>query len=130
MDNNKFIDENNHQTTEKLIEDFYNWLIMMIKEKYGELEINNCIYFNEEYEKLIYETIAKREDIKSNVIINLLNDDSIQRLKKILNITKEEYSLIGCDDKKDMVYFNQLIGWYEAIPKETNMFINSLYSKQ
>ncbi|WHE06037.1 hypothetical protein PGH24_07585 [Thermoanaerobacterium thermosaccharolyticum] len=86
-----------------------------------------CLY--DEY----YETEKLLKD-KSNYIskyfyLNLLDYDSIQRLKKIFLGYKEEYEIFK-NYKKDIVFYNDLLGWYKDIPDDVIMFIENLYKKQ
>ena len=114
----------------EIMDNFYNWLIIMAKKDFNELEFNSCQDFFDEYQNLIKSLLEKREPIKYDIRYKQFNADSIRRLKIILEATKEEYEAMSNSNDKDMVYFNNLIGWYESIPFETDMFIDSLLSKQ
>ena len=113
----------------EFINDFYDWLIMSMKKDYNKLKINNYKDFFMEYKKTEIELKNRKKAIKNDTKITLLNFDSIERLKIIVQATKEEYKAMTDSDKKDMVYFNNLLGWYEAIISETDMFINNLFGK-
>lgn len=120
----------NQLTSSKLIYGLYDWLLLMVRKDCKELKKNDCEDFCAEYEQIKKDLLKKRQAIKNNAKINLLNIDSFERLKIIVETTKEEYKAMSDADEKDMVYFNNLLGWYEAIPSETDMFIDSLFEKQ
>lgn len=113
----------------EFINDLYNWLISTIKKDYNKLKINNYKDFCMEYKKIEIELKNRKKEIKNDTKITLLNFDSIERLKIIVQATKDEYKAMTDSDEKDMVYFNNLLGWYKAIPSETEMFIDSLFEK-
>lgn len=121
---------NKLQVIYEFVDNFYDWLLENASKDFNRLKIYNCIDFCKEYKQLIEDLKNKRQTIKNNGAINCINIDSFERLKIIVEATKEEYKVISDSDKKDMIYFNNLLGWYESIPKETDMFINSLISKQ
>lgn len=118
------------QPTYKLVDNFYNWLIQTSNEDYHRLRDNNYEDFYGEYEQIVKSLLEKRQAIKNNHEVENLNIDSVERLKIIIEATIDEYKAIENTDDKDIVYFNNLLGWYEAIPTETDMFIHSLFTKQ
>ncbi|TCW33237.1 hypothetical protein EDC21_12320 [Thermohydrogenium kirishiense] len=111
------------------IKDFFKWILDNLNNDIKAIKENNyeCLY--DEY----YETEKLLKD-KSNYIskyfyLNLLDYDSIQRLKKIFLGYKEEYEIFK-NYKKDIVFYNNLLGWYKDIPDDVIMFIENLYKKQ
>lgn len=111
------------------IKDFFKWILDNLNNDIKAIKENNyeCLY--DEY----YETEKLLKD-KSNYIskyfyLNLLDYDSIQRLKKIFFGYKEEYEILK-NYKKDIVLYNDLLGWYKDIPDDVIMFIENLYKKQ
>lgn len=114
----------------EVMDNFYNWLLIIVEKDCNELKFNNCQDFLDEYQKIVDSLVKKREFLKNDIRYKQFNVDSIMRLKIIIEATAEEYEAISDIDKKDMVYFNTLFGWYEAIPFETDMFIDSLLNKQ
>lgn len=109
---------------------FYEWLIQIVRKDYDELKINKYEDFYEYYKQVEQVFIKKKQEIGDNADIILLNSESIERLKVIIDITKEEYKEISATDEKDIIYFNTLLGWYEGIIPEINMCIDSLLNKQ
>lgn len=118
------------KTAYEIIDVFYNWLIVMVKKDCNELKFNSCQDFLDEYQKIVDSLVKKREFLRNDIRYKQFNADSIRRLKIIIGATAEEYEAISNSNEKDMVYFNSLLGWYEAIPSETDMFIDSLLNKQ
>lgn len=114
----------------EIIDSFYNWLIVMSEKDCNELKLNRCQDFQEEYKNIIKDLLKKHKFIRNNIRYKQLNTDSVRRLKIIIEATKEEYKAISDIDEKDMGYFNSLLGWYETIPNETDMFIDSLFNRQ
>lgn len=111
------------------IKDFFKWILDNLNNDIKAIKENNyeCLY--DEY----YETEKLLKD-KSNYIskyfyLNLLDYDSIQRLKKIFLGYKEEYEIFK-NYKKDIVFYNDLLGWYKDITDDVIMFIENLYKKQ
>lgn len=119
-----------HQNTCELMSNFYDWLIQIVRKDYNELKFYNYEDFYEYYKQVERVFIEKKQEIRANVDITLLNSDSIERLKVIIDITKDEYKEIRATDEKDIIYFNTLLGWYEGISPETDMCIDSLLKKQ
>ncbi|MZK49035.1 hypothetical protein [Clostridium beijerinckii] len=109
---------------------FYDWLINIARKDYDELKINKYEDFYKYYKQVEQVFIKKKQERGANVNIKLLNSDSIERLKAIIDITKEEYKEISDIEDKDIIYFNTLLGWYEGIIPEINMCIDSLLNKQ
>ncbi len=107
---------------------FYNWLIIKAKKDSNELELNGCIDLNNQYQSVI-KTLEKQVII-NNDKFEKFNINSIERFKIIIDSIKQEYETIDNTNEKDIIYFNSLLGWYEDIPLEINMFVNSLLNKQ
>ncbi|AST58557.1 DNA adenine methylase [Thermoanaerobacterium thermosaccharolyticum] len=111
------------------IKDFFNWLLDNLKNDIKALKENNyeCLY--DEYYKTEKLLKDKSNYISKYFYLNLLDYDSIQRLKKIFFGYKEEYEIFK-NYKKDIVFYNDLLGWYKDIPDDVIMFIENLYIKQ
>ncbi|MFL0163981.1 hypothetical protein [Candidatus Clostridium helianthi] len=120
------------QTAYEIIDGLYEWLLKTAKDTYNQLKGDCYDDFGEYYGEVIKDLSQKGQAIKTNKMLGNLNIDSTNRLKYIVQTTKEEYyTIIDLpDEEKDFVYFNSLLGWYEAIPSETDMFIESLHNKQ
>ena len=114
----------------EFMSNFYDWLIKIARKDYDELKINKYEDFYEDYKQVEQVFIKKKQEIGSNVNIMRLNTDSIERLKVIIDITKEEYKEISNREDKDIIYFNALLGWHEGISSEINICIDSLFNKQ
>lgn len=114
----------------EFMSNFYDWLIKIARKDYDELKINKYEDFYEDYKQVEQVFIKKKQEIGSNVNIMRLNTDSIERLKVIIDITKEEYKEISNREDKDIIYFNALLGWHEGISSEINICIDSLLNKQ
>lgn len=114
----------------ELMNNFYDWLIQIVRKNYDELKFNNYEDFYEYYKQVKRVFFEKKQEIKTNINITLLNIDSIERLKAIIDMTKEEYKAISATDEKDIIYFNTLLGWYEGISPEIDICIDSLLKKQ
>lgn len=114
----------------EFMSNFYDWLIKIARKDYNELKIKKYEEFYEYYKQVERGFIEKKQKISDDINIPLLNRDSIERLKVIIDITKEEYKEISATEEKDIIYFNTLIGWYEGIIPEINMCIDSLLNKQ
>ncbi|WP_026485666.1 hypothetical protein [Caldanaerobius polysaccharolyticus] len=111
------------------IKEFFNWLLDNLRNDIKTIKENNyeCLY--DEYHRV--EKLLKNKSgyISNYDYLNLLNYDSLQRLKKILLSYKEEYAVFQkC--RKDIVFYNDLLAWYEDIPEDLIMFIKNLYEKQ
>jgi transcription termination factor NusB len=115
----------------EFMSNFYDWLIKIVRKDYDELKVNNYHEdFYEYYKQVERGFVEKKQEIGTNINIMCLNTDSIERLKVIIDITKEEYKEISATDEKDIIYFNTLLGWYEGIIPEINICIDSLLKKQ
>lgn len=115
----------------EFMSNFYDWLIKIVLKDYDDLKVNNHHEdFYEYYKQVEQVFIKKKQEICDNVDITLLNSDSIERLKVIIDITKDEYEELRATDEKDIMYFNTLLGWYEGIIPEISMCIDSLLNKQ
>ncbi|MDI3312680.1 MAG: hypothetical protein QJR05_14815 [Thermoanaerobacterium sp.] len=111
------------------IKEFFDWLLNNLKNDRQTIKENNyeCLYDGyDRVEKLLKD---KCDYIVNYDYLNLLNYDSLQRLRKILFSYKEEYSLFQ-NYQKDIVFYNDLLTWYEDIPEDLIKFIKNLYSKQ
>lgn len=114
----------------ELIYNFYSWIIQVAKEDCNIIKDNKYKEFYDEYAQIIKNLIEKRKTINSNHEVDNINIDSIEILKIIVEATKEEYKAIKDTNIKNIIYFNNLLGWYEEIPLEMDMFTNSLLIKQ
>lgn len=119
-------------TAYEIIDGLYDWLLKTAEDTRNQLKGDCYDDFSEYYNKIIQDLSQKGQAIKDNKILSEFNSDSTSRLNYIVQTTKEEYyTIIDLpDEEKDFVYFNSLLGWYGAIPSETDMFIESLHSKQ
>lgn len=70
---------------------FYDWLINIARKDYDELKFKKYEDFYEYYKQVEQVFIKKKQEIGADVNIPLLNRDSIERLKAIIDITKAEY---------------------------------------
>lgn len=124
--------EYKQETAYKIIDDLYEWLLKTAKNIYNQLKDKCYDDFNEYYNEIIKDLLQKKQILKTNKILNSFNIDSINRLNIIVQITKKEYNTITDlpNENKDCIYFNSLLGWYESIIYETDLFIESLYNKQ
>ncbi|OOM05671.1 hypothetical protein [Clostridium saccharobutylicum] len=113
----------------EFMSNFYDWLIKITRKDYDELKFKKYEDFYEYYKQVEQVFIKKKQEIGANVNIIRLNIDSIERLKVIIDITKDEYKELRATDEKDIIYFNTLLGWYEGISSEIDMCINSLLNK-
>jgi hypothetical protein len=114
----------------EFMSNFYDWLIKIVRKDYDELKIKKYEDFYEYYEQVERGFVEKKQEIGANVNIMRLNIDSIERLKVIIDITKDEYEELRVTDEKDIIYFNNLFGWNEGISAEIDMCIDSLLNKQ
>ncbi|SHF52666.1 hypothetical protein SAMN02746089_02098 [Caldanaerobius fijiensis DSM 17918] len=111
------------------IKEFFNWLLDNLKNDIKTIKENNyeCLY--DEYHR-VEKLLKNKSDYISNYdYLNLLNYDSLQRLKKILLSYKEGYAVFQ-NYRKDINFYNDLLAWYEDIPEDLIMFIKNLYEKQ
>lgn len=120
------------KTAYEVVNDLYKWLIETAKDTFNQLNGDNYEDFHEYYAQVINDLYKKDQSVADNKMLREFNVDSINRLTDIVKITKDEYRTIIDlpDEEKDFVYFNSLLGWYGAIPSETDMFIESLYTNQ
>ncbi|MEG6570603.1 RAMP superfamily CRISPR-associated protein [Thermoanaerobacterium thermosaccharolyticum] len=111
------------------IKDFFNWLLDNLNNDIKAIKENNYEWLYEEYCKTKKSLKDKKDKVSNYFYLNFLDYDSIQRLKKIFFGYKEEYEIFK-NYKKDIVFYNDLLGWYKDIPDDVIMFIENLYKKQ
>jgi CRISPR/Cas system CSM-associated protein Csm5 (group 7 of RAMP superfamily) len=111
------------------IKDFFNWLLDNLNNDIKAIKENNYEWLYEEYCKTKKSLKDKEDKVSNYFYLNFLDYDSIQRLKKIFLNYKEEYEIFK-NYKKDIVFYNDLLGWYKDIPYDVIMFIENLYKKQ
>lgn len=120
------------QTAYEIIDGLYDWLLKTAKDTYNQLKGDCYDDFCKYYDEVIKDLSQKGQAIKTNKVLGNLNIDSTNTLNYIVETTKDEYHTIIDlpDEEKNFLYFNSLLGWYESIPSETDMFIESLHNKQ
>ncbi|MDI6603803.1 MAG: hypothetical protein QME35_01460 [Thermoanaerobacteraceae bacterium] len=111
------------------IKDFFNWLLDNLNNDIKAIKENNYEWLYEEYCKTKKSLKDKKDNVSNYFYLNFLDYDSIQRLRKIFLNYKEEYEIFK-NYKKDIVFYNDLLGWYKDIPDDIIMFIENLYKKQ
>jgi CRISPR/Cas system CSM-associated protein Csm5 (group 7 of RAMP superfamily) len=111
------------------IKDFFDWLLDNLNNDIKAIKENNYEWLYEEYCKTKKSLKDKKDKVSNYFYLNFLDYDSIQRLKKIFLNYKEEYEIFK-NYKKDIVFYNDLLGWYKDIPDDVIMFIENLYKKQ
>lgn len=124
-----FLLDNMQRGIDDDIKDFFNWLADNLNNDMKAIKRSNYEFLYEEYckaERLLRE---RRNYISKYYYLNLLDYDSIQRLKKIFTSYKEEYEIFK-DYEKDIAFYNDLLGWYKDIPDDLIMFIENLCKKQ
>lgn len=111
------------------IKEFLLWVQEQLKKDKEEVTIK-FPDFLEEYETL--ETFFN-DVMNGKIKIVDIKESEMERLKIILQTYKDEYNCIIEDEQTNeyeiFTHYNSLLYWYQHIPEELNLFINSLNSK-
>ncbi len=101
------------------IKEFFTWLLVCLNEDIRTIKDNNYTDLYEEYNNVKKLLIEKRNNFTYRI-----SNDFRSKLKDILLTYKEEYSILQ-KYKKDIFFYNDLLGWYKDIPEDLDLFINN-----
>ena len=112
-----------------IVVDFLKWVLRNLLKDKENIIMDFGVYTNiiNEYYRLIDLYISKIKYYKQNNI-NIDNEVILDTLKRILESYKKEYVLFKSYDR-DIVFYNDLVSWYEDIPKDLERFIKNLSDK-
>lgn len=109
---------------------FYDWLLDYLE---FNMEMIGYVDCDEDIKKELFNQYSQVKDIIEKFYDRILrqvncikDEDCIERFIRIINSYYDEYFDIIIQNKHDIYYYNDLLGWYRDIPYELFIFARNL----
>lgn len=117
------------------IKKFYRWFDKEYNDDFKEVEIKNFENLMYEYSRVFEEKEEYKKSIYNMLLKIILDKLHREKLEVYLTSTKKQHNILSQKDEEnteeqELIFYDDMLGWYEGISPELMDAIDSLYKHQ